>query len=122
VQRGVRVYKKRITESPIDDRDVEVTVGFWVALRDALSDFPSAIVRGPVSGGFDYLPWLIRVLLWPLSRPLEILVPVKEADYVKSGKRVNTFYPALWVKSSMTFSIFLVVVTTVAFGAIHYVG
>ena len=48
VQRGVRVYKKRITEEPVDDGDVEATVGFWVALGDALSELPAAIVRGPL--------------------------------------------------------------------------
>jgi hypothetical protein len=47
VQRGVRVYKKRRTEEAVDDGDVETTVGFWVALGDALSDLPAAIVRGP---------------------------------------------------------------------------
>jgi len=28
VQRGVRVYKKRTTEEPVDDGDAEATVGF----------------------------------------------------------------------------------------------
>jgi hypothetical protein len=39
VQRGVRVYKKRNTEEPVDDGNVEAAVGFWIGLRDALSDF-----------------------------------------------------------------------------------
>jgi len=34
---GVRVYKKRITDEPVDDGYVEGTAGFWVALGDALS-------------------------------------------------------------------------------------
>ncbi|KAH9962570.1 hypothetical protein BC827DRAFT_1340904 [Russula dissimulans] len=37
VQRGVRVYKQRITEQPIDDGDVEDDMGYWDALRDAFS-------------------------------------------------------------------------------------
>jgi hypothetical protein len=71
VQRGVRVYKKRTTPDPIDDEDVEATIGFWSALRDALSDLPAAIGRGPVFGDtdFDDMPWLVRVLLWPLYKP-----------------------------------------------------
>jgi len=45
VQRGVRVYKKRRTEKPMNDGDVEATIGFWVALRDAISDVSATIVR-----------------------------------------------------------------------------
>ena len=47
VQRGVRVYKKRRTEESVDDGDIESTVGFWVALGDAISGFPAAIARLP---------------------------------------------------------------------------
>jgi len=59
VQRGVRVYKKRITEGPVDDGDVEATVGFWGAIRDAVSDLPDTIVRGPIIGAKQG-SWLLR--------------------------------------------------------------
>src|SRR5712675_783601 len=45
VQCGVRVYKKRNTEEPVDDGGVEAVVGFWIVLRDALSELPAAIIR-----------------------------------------------------------------------------
>jgi len=122
VQRGVRVYKKRITESPIDDGNAEVTVGCWVALRDALSDIPSAIVRGPFLVGFDDFPCLVRVLLWPLFKPMDILFPADDADDGKFEKRVYTFYPSKWVTLSKKSSIFLVAAITVTFGAIHCIG
>ena len=38
LRRGVRVYRKRMVEQPIDDGSVEATVGFRVALREAFSD------------------------------------------------------------------------------------
>jgi hypothetical protein len=49
VQCGVRVYEKRRTDEPMDDGHVEATAGFWVALGDALSRLPAAIVHGPVA-------------------------------------------------------------------------
>jgi len=122
VQRGVRVYKKRITESPIDDGNAEATVGYWGALRDALSDIPSAIVRGPVLVGFDDFPWLIRALLWPFFKPADILFPADEPDDGKFEKRVYTFYPSKWVTLSKKSSIFIVAAITVVFGAIHCIG
>src|SRR5712671_4535643 len=73
VQRGVRVYKKRTTEEPVDDGDAEASVGFWAALGDALSDLPAAIVRGPSSLSSD-IPWLVRILVWPLVKPLYTMV------------------------------------------------
>jgi hypothetical protein len=120
VQRGVRVYRKRITEEPIDDGDVEWTVGFWVALGDALSDIPAAIVRGPVADTLWGAPWAIRVLMWLPMKPTNIMIPGDESDAVEL-KRVGTFYPAKWV-ASKKFSIFLVATITVAFGAIHSLG
>jgi hypothetical protein len=68
VQRDVRVYKKRMTEEPMDNGDVEATVGFWEGLGDSLSDFPAAIARGPVTES-NHSSWLIRVLMWPLFKP-----------------------------------------------------
>ncbi|KAH9959071.1 hypothetical protein BC827DRAFT_526503 [Russula dissimulans] len=77
VQCGVRVYKKRRTDEPVEDGHVEATVGFWVALGDALSKLPAAIVHGPLvedstleSEGW---PWAARVLVWPVIKPLDIL-------------------------------------------------
>ncbi|KAH9955075.1 hypothetical protein BC827DRAFT_1142138 [Russula dissimulans] len=62
VQRGVRVYKKRMTEEPIDDGNVDETVGFWDALGNSLSHLPATIAHGPVTDNFKDSPWLIRVL------------------------------------------------------------
>jgi len=117
VQRGVRVYKKRITEEPIDDGNLEATVGFWSALGDALSDVPAAIVRGPSSLS-DHRPWLARVLVWPLLKPLYTIL----GDYDEYENRVNTFYPDRWVSQSEGFSYTLVALITLAFGGIHCIG
>jgi len=117
VQRGVRVYKKRRTEEPVDDGDVESTVGFWVALGDALFDLPTAIVRGSFSNINS--PWLARVLFWPLLKPLYIMFSLSYDVY---DKRVDTFYPDSWVPGSEKFSFFLVGTITAAFGGIHCIG
>ncbi|KAH9959108.1 hypothetical protein BC827DRAFT_1269111 [Russula dissimulans] len=90
VQCGVRVYKKRITDSPVDDGHVEITAGFWVALGDALSKLPAAIVHGPLKEDFDDWLWLARVLAWPILKPFFIIIG--ENDTV-DGKRFCTFYP-----------------------------
>jgi hypothetical protein len=119
VQRGVRVYKKRMTGSPVDDGDVEATVRGWVALRGALSDLPAAIVRGPFTE-FDE-PWALRVLMWPLFSPFFTMFGEDDAVDLE-GKRVATFYPAEWVVATKRASILLMVVITMAFGAIHCIG
>ncbi|KAI9456629.1 hypothetical protein F5148DRAFT_1017592 [Russula earlei] len=100
VQRGVRVYKKRDTDEPIDDGDIEATrsVGFWDALGDALSDLGAAIVRGPMTEEPEMATWLIRVLMWPLVKPL-----------IFSLAKTRTWRVA-------------VVVVTLAFGGIHCIG
>jgi hypothetical protein len=125
VQRGVRVYKKQMTEDPVDDGDVETAVDYWVALRDALSDLPTAIVRGPFAD-LDDRGWLLRVLTWPLARPLGAMVGDYGMDVdlkdVLEGKRVGTFYPARWVAATQGASFFLVLVITIAFGSIHCIG
>jgi len=118
VQRGVRVYKKRRTEETEDDGDVGATVGFWGALREALSDLPAAIVRGP--SGSDFESWIGRVVTWPFVKPLYIMLAPD--DSYTENKRVGTFYPTDWVTGSKAFSISLVVAITVAFGGIHCVG
>jgi len=122
VRRGVRVYKKRTTEEPIDDGEVEATVGFWDALEDALSHLPAAIVHGPVTDDFKDSPWLIRVLMWPLFKPVDIIFPEDETDDVAFEKRVPTFYPHQWATASRNFSILLVATITLAFGGIHCIG
>ena len=43
-------------------------MGFWAALRDALSVLPVAIVLGPLIDK-DSWPWLVRVLAWPILKP-----------------------------------------------------
>jgi len=120
VQRGVRVYKKRRTEEPVDDGDVEATVGFWVALGDALSDLPTAIVRGPSINRREFDSWLARVLTWLVFKPLYVMVSYRDNEAYE--KRVDTFYPDKWVTASSSFLIFLVVAITVAFGGIHCIG
>ncbi|KAH9957224.1 hypothetical protein BC827DRAFT_1270426 [Russula dissimulans] len=44
VQYGVRVYKKRITDSPVEDGDVIAAAGFWVTLGNELLMLPAVIV------------------------------------------------------------------------------
>jgi hypothetical protein len=117
VQRGVRVYKKRTTEEPIDDGDVEATVGCWSALGDALSNLPAAIVRGPYVG--DINAWQLRVLLWPIYKPLITLIGHDHEE--ECEMRVETFYPTEWLEGSM-FSAALVASITLAFGSIHCIG
>ncbi|KAI9430897.1 hypothetical protein F5148DRAFT_990497, partial [Russula earlei] len=106
VQRGVRVYKKRDTDEPIDDGDIEATrsVGFWDALGDALSDLGAAIVRGPMTEEPEMATWLIRDLAYTM--------------------RVNTFHPRQWLdRDDMNFYAGVaVVVVTLAFGGIHCIG
>jgi len=121
VQRGVRVYKKRRTEETVNDGDVESTVGFWSALRDALSDLPAAIVRGPSINAGVFDSWLVRVLAWPLLKPLFIMLP-SSRNIREHEKRIDTFYPAKWAQASEKFSKYLLVAIAVAFGGIHCIG
>jgi len=121
VQRGVRVYKKRNTEEPVDDGDVEATVGFWGAIRDALSDLPAAIVRGPLVDTSDEMPWLARIIFWPVFRPFMIISGGDFDERYEDLKRVNTFYPGQWVRSSSS-GVLLVIVIASAFGGIHCFG
>jgi hypothetical protein len=119
VQRGVRVYKKRRTEETVDDGDVEATVGFWGALGDALSDLPAAIVRGP-STKRQAIPWLARVLTWPLVKPV---TSCSRLIAMRSMRRGSTrFILPSGPRRPRGFSIFLVVAITVAFGGIHCIG
>ncbi|KAH9959476.1 hypothetical protein BC827DRAFT_507385 [Russula dissimulans] len=130
VQCGVRVYKKRTTDEPVDDGRVEATTGFWAALGDALSKLPAAIVHGPVieddafNLDLDKWPWLARVLTWPVAKPFFIFTGASESDCSVGEKRVNTFYPRDWEGSDNRilawFSV-LVVITS-AFGGIHCIG
>jgi hypothetical protein len=123
VQCGVRVYKKRITDSPVDDGHVEATAGFWAALRDALSKLPAAIVDGPIlqDRTWDRWPWLIRVLLWPVVKPLFIIAG---GDGIVEKKRVTTFYPPEWPGEGGIAILAFFVVPTIAsaFGGIHCIG
>jgi hypothetical protein len=122
VERGVRVYKKRITESPVDDGDVEATVGGWVAFRDALSGLPVAIVRGPLANEDDTSePWLFRVFVWLLFRPFFAMFGDDDMADLE-GRRVTTFYPAGWVAATQGASVTLVIIITMAFGGIHCIG
>jgi len=121
VQRGVRVYKlkKRPTEEHVDDGDAEASTGFWVALRDAYFDLPATILRGPHLDGFDQMPWLVRVIWWPILTPLAILSG-QDGKYEDLTK-VGTFYPCEWVRMPLRGG-FLVSAIASAFGAIHCIG
>jgi len=123
VQCGVRVYKKRITDSPVDDGHVEATTGFWVALGDALLKFPAAIVRGPSTGAVT-LPWLLRIVTWLLLKPTHIIFGIIDPN--PSEKRVDTFYPR-WYDQSQPYIpmwpfFFVIVGIASAFGGIHCIG
>jgi len=125
VQCGVRVYKKRTTEEPVDDGHVLATAGFWVALGDALSKLPVTIVHGPLAKDapfdLDERPWPVRVLAWPVVKSFEIIVG-GFGDVV--GKRVGMFYPCTW-KEYWTDTWPLVMVIAViasAFGGIHCIA
>jgi len=117
VECGVRVYEKR-TGEPVNDGHVLATAGFWVALRDALSELPAAIVHGPFENEGDRRPWLARVLIWPVMKPLIIIVG-EEHDKV-GEKRVSTFYPCYWEDQS--YATFLLIAIASAFGGIHCIG
>jgi hypothetical protein len=118
VECGVRVYKKRITDPPVDDGHVETKAGFWVALRDALSKLPAAIVRGPFKESVSW-PWLARIVAWPVVKPLIIMTG--DEDMV-AEKRVTTFYPERWEGGSGVLAGFPVIVIASAFGGIHCIG
>ncbi|KAI9431129.1 hypothetical protein F5148DRAFT_1006362, partial [Russula earlei] len=120
VQRGVRVYKKRNSREAVDDGRAEATspVGFWGALRDALSELQAATARGPLTRHFDGIPWPFRVLIWPFMKPAYIFVGEDEVN----EKRVNTFYPSEWVSGRMPLALFILTAVTLAFGAIHCTG
>jgi len=122
VQRGVRVYKKRIAEERIDDGDIEAVVGFWVALRDALSGLPAAIVRGPSIDldTFDEMHWLSRVVCWPFAKPLFIILSGAHREY-ENLMRVNTFYPYQWDRMRRRGMVFVIAIAS-AFGGIHCIG
>jgi len=121
VQRGVRVYKKRPTEEPMEDGYVEATTGFWVALRDLFWGLPVTICRGPSIDvdEIDQLSWLGRVLLWPICRTLTILNGLDRMS--ENSKRVGTFYPCQWVRMSLRGG-FIVSSIASTFGAIHCIG
>ncbi|KAI9450525.1 hypothetical protein F5148DRAFT_987015 [Russula earlei] len=120
VQRGVRVYKKRFAEEPVDDGQVEATSsdGFWGAVWEALSELPATIVSGPSPGYYDDKPWLFRVLVWPVQKPFYIFA----GDDEEYEMRVNTFYPTEWVPGRMSFAVFTLSAVTLAFGGIHCIG
>jgi len=119
VQYGVRVYKKRTTEDPVDDGHVEAPVGFWVALGNALSELPAAIVRGPFEEELDDWPWLVRVLSWPAIHPFAGILIGAEGDKV-GEKRVSTFSPSDW--ENEIYAAFFVVAIASVFGGIHCIG
>jgi len=124
VQCGVRVYEKRITDSPVDDGHVDAIAGSWIALGDAVSKLPAAIVHGPLikDTSFDSGEWAwpARVIAWPLIKPLNIFLGGFD-DRV--GKRVGTFYPREWGHGMDTWPLALVIASIAsAFGGIHCVG
>jgi hypothetical protein len=126
VQCGVRVYKKRETEKPKDsvDETVEATVGFWVALRDALSNIPSSITNGPLVHvlGPEF-SWPRRVFMWPFIKIQQILgMTLSNQRSANSKLKVATFYPETWDGRDRSLALFVATVMALAFGGIHCVG
>jgi hypothetical protein len=123
VQRGVRVYKQRITGQAIDDGDVEATVGCWDALGDAFSKLPTAIAGGPLIHELPGHPWTWRIISWPFVKPLQIL-GISGLNQQKNLERVTTFYPNGWDGSWMHILFAMVPVTAIAsaFGGVHCIG
>jgi len=123
VQRGVRVYKQRITEKYISDRDVEADVGYWDALREALFWLPATIADGPLTRELPRVPWLLRVIAWPFVKPPQFLcigIPKQEHEDLK---RVTTFYPDDWQTGrTMDVGLALVAAIASAFSGIHCLG
>jgi len=119
VRRGVRVYKKRTTEHPVDDGHVEVAPGIWVVLQDALSDLAAAVVHGPTPSLGDEMPWLFRVVIWCFTKPYQIILG-PDATTESDGKRVNSFYPSDWDDTGSATSVVLAVAS--GFGGIHCIG
>ncbi|KAI9513415.1 hypothetical protein F5148DRAFT_4059 [Russula earlei] len=123
VQRGVRVYKKRGFEQPIDDPDDEVetsgTDGFWGALQADFSELPAVISLGPFASrrSPDDDSWLTRVFMWPLLKSSLILYGEDEEHEM----RVHTFYPGYWAADIDISSLFIMAVA-LAFGIVHCIG
>jgi hypothetical protein len=105
----------------MNDGDVEATTGFWVALRDAIFDLPATILRGPFIyyDEIDQMPWLGRVLLWPIFRPFLILGN-QESEY-EHLKRVGTFSPVRWDRFPLRGGVLVSAIAS-GFGAIHCIG
>ena len=122
VQRGVRVYEKRTTEGLIDDGEVETTIGFWGAIRDALSGLPAAIARGPFSSHSSTMPLDHRIISWVFLMPYLIIVGADDMEPEVYEGRVATFYPTEWDSASEYSSTFTVVAIGLAFGGIHCIG
>ncbi|KAH9952765.1 hypothetical protein BC827DRAFT_1274197 [Russula dissimulans] len=120
VQCGVRVYRQRITDPPVDDGYVIPTDGFWAALGSALSKLPAAIVHGPSKKDNDG-PWLYRVLVWPVAKPIEIMAG---GDEDRVGNRIYTFYPRKWNEDQTIGWAFIILIAGIAsaFGGIHCIG
>jgi len=124
VQRGVRVYKKRAAEEVMDDGDVEATIGFWVALRDAIFDLPATIRRGPFiyDDEVDEYAWIYRVLFWPIARPLLIIGNQnREYERYEHLRRVDTFSPVRWDRLPLRGTVLVSAIAS-GFGAIHCIG
>jgi hypothetical protein len=120
VQRGVRVYKKRNTEEPVDDGDVEAAVGFWIALRDALSRLPAAIIRGPEKyDESDRASWLPRVVFRSINNMVLVIRGISLSE--NPTYRVRTFYPDEW-GGNVFMGGSLVIAITLGFGSIHCIG
>jgi len=125
VQCGVRVYKKQTTDNPMDsdDETVQPSVGFWVALGDALSKLPSAIARGPMVNVSDPdSSWPRRVFVWSFIKTQQILgIEIWRQGCADLTKRVATFYPNTW-EGSPFLGLFSATLMALPFGGIHCLG
>ncbi|KAI9511203.1 hypothetical protein F5148DRAFT_1373939 [Russula earlei] len=119
VERGVRVYKKRITEEPVDDGDVSTisSFGFWAYLLGALSEIRAVVIRGPVAG--VNASWLSRVAAWPVLKPLQIFLGDFDGNL---EKRVSTFYPPIWINGRGPLARVMIAAIASAFGGIHCIA
>jgi len=91
---GVRVFKQRVTEQPIDDGDADADVGYWDALQGAFSELPAAIADGPSSPEFPQVLWLYRVTEWPFNKSLQIKWVPRRALPVLPGLVMTTIASA----------------------------
>jgi len=61
------------------------------------------------------------ILFWSVERPFKILIGEDFGKDSEDLKRVNTFYPGEWVRSSFREGLLVIAIAS-AFGGIHCIG